>query len=140
MDSEPVPNNGLTCNGKPRTYGLRLSTLDACVLVVAIVATICSWSLTAGWSALLLFVVLHFFLFCNVFRIRRKPELIWAATFLVNCYLWVYLGSASVAGIALSQVVVTILILTYEIRLPYYHGILARAINPRLDDYLAGRV
>ena len=29
------------------------------------------------------FVVGHFFLFCNVFRIERKPELIWAAVFTV---------------------------------------------------------
>jgi len=63
---------GLTYQGKPRTWGLRFSILDGVVLVLAAVVTVGTWSTTVGWSGMVLFVVLHFFLFCNVFRIRRK--------------------------------------------------------------------
>lgn len=45
----------------------------------------------AGWGApwlgtfawLPLVVLGHFFLFCNVFRVRRRDEMIWSACFLV---------------------------------------------------------
>ena len=131
---------GLTYSGKPRTHGLRFSVLDGCVLVAAFVLTMSTWSMTFGLSALILFVVLHFFLFCNVFRIRRKPELIWAATFVANCLAWILTGNISTLGITVAQAVITTVILLHEIRLPYYHGIYAETINPRLGDYMSGRL
>jgi hypothetical protein len=60
------------------------------------------------WSALLLtialdrlnypgwwlpgMVVAHFFLFCNVFKVPRKLELLWAAVFLINTGVWLAAG------------------------------------------------
>ena len=140
VDDESESDVGLTYSGKPRTHGLRFSVLDGCVLVAAVVLTIATWSFTFGLSALIMFVVLHFFLFCNVFRIRRKPELIWATIFVVNCLIWISTGNVSMLGITISQAVITMLILFREVRLPYYHGIYAQTINPRLDEYIAGRV
>ena len=114
--------------------------LDGIVLIVSLVATLTTLDLTDGLSLIILFVVLHFFLFCNVFRIRRKPELIWAATFIANCALWLVFGEFNLTWIALTQSVITICLILFEVRLPYYHGVFAKRINPKLDDYLFGRL
>ncbi len=131
---------GLTFQGKPRTWGLRFSLLDGIVLAVAVVATAATYDFTAGLSLLGLFVVAHFFLFCNVFRIRRKPELIWAGVFVANCLAWSIFHRLHIAGICLPQCLLTAILVIYEIRQPTYHGVFARSWNARLDEYLAGKV
>ena len=62
--------------------GFRCSVFDVAVLAVGAVGSIFAWQHTAWWAGVgVAFIVLHFFLFCNVFRIRRVPELIWASIF-----------------------------------------------------------
>ncbi|WP_156346572.1 hypothetical protein [Verrucomicrobium spinosum] len=58
--------------------GFRFSWTDALVLILG--AGLTGWLASfAGELALLAaWVIGHFFLFCNVFRIGRKPELVWA--------------------------------------------------------------
>jgi len=81
------------------------------------------------WSALgkiaLLFpvVLAHFFLFCNVFRVRRSLELIWAGVFVVNFAAWSMAGSFSWWPVLLVQTPVTIACIGMEMRSPRYHGI-----------------
>ncbi len=110
------------------------------MLVLAVVATVFTYQITAGLSLLILFVVGHFFLFCNVFRIRRNTELLWAAIFVTNCAAWLFLGNRQINYAMLCQLPVTVLLIAYELRLPIYHGIFAKRLNPRLDDYLAGKI
>jgi hypothetical protein len=136
MPNDSESTIGLTYAGRPRTWGFRFSVVDGIVLVISVVLSIGGYQATAGFSLLILFVVLHFFLFCNVFRIRRKPELIWAGAFLLNCGLWLLLGRFNLATVTIGQSLLTIILLSLELRLPCYHGIFARRINPRLDDYL----
>jgi hypothetical protein len=129
---------GLTYQGKPRTCGLRFSLIDGVVLLVAAAASMGAYRFTYGYSLLVGFVVLHFFLFCNVFRIRRLPELVWGGTFVVNCLAWIVLGNLNLAGMCGTQALITIAVIANELRLPCYHGIFARRINPRIEEYLSG--
>lgn len=123
-----------------RTCGFRLSLADVFILAAGAAAS-AGWWFYIGETALLIpFVVGHYFLFCNVFRVRRKPELIWAAVFLLNCVAWAAVGYLSLPGIGGLQLVVTVAIIICEIRSDTYHGILARKINPRIEEYLAGRI
>ena len=116
------------------TPGFQLSVLDVVVLVIAVIGTYVlgrySW-----WAGLIiLFVVGHFFLFCNVFRIARKSELIWAGTFevLTACtILWETPGW--IITIASSLLLTTFLVVL-EMRKPSYHGIFWQRINPGLLD------
>ena len=82
----------------------------------------------------------HFFLFCNVFRVRRSYELVWAVCAVVNFFAWRYAGSGPVPawGVIALQAPVTIAVIVREMRSPRYHGIFAERLNPRLPDYLAG--
>ena len=136
-NAEPT---GRTDQGKPRTWGLRLSAVDATVLVLTAAGTVLGWRRTDGVILLLPFVVGHFFLFCNVFRIRRKPELVWGSVFLLLCVTSFLLGQFSVSWLCGLQLGVTLVILFIEIRHPRYHGIFARTLNPRLEEYLQGRL
>ena len=67
----------------------------------------CGFATWALWPAIgqlaLLFpvVVGHFFLFCNIFGIRRKLELAWSVIFIINASLWLVLGHFTWWGIGL---------------------------------------
>lgn len=123
---------------KQRTYGIRFSLPDGIVIAITILIT---WYFWENWNSVVLMlpVVLgHFFLFCNVFRIHRKYELIWASSFVINCLFWVvFMGNFSWTAILLTQSPMTLILILLGIRHPTYHGIFARRINSKnLDRYL----
>jgi hypothetical protein len=131
---------------RPRTWGFRFSLMDGAVLALGAVATAAGMLALEGafvdFAALGAFALGHFFLFCNVFRVRREPELIWTAVFILNAAGWELLGDGLTwRGVVAVQTPITLALLLWEIRHPRYHGIFARRLNPRhLDDYLAGRI
>lgn len=115
--------------------GFRCSVFDGVVLL--------STAIGAGWLAAtspiaaigLAFVVGHFFLFCNVFRIRRLPELVWAGVF-------TGLSAATILGeipgwpaTFLLSGLATVVVLVIETRHPAYHGLFWQRINPGLPEY-----
>ena len=55
---------------------------DVVVIVIGAVAAFALATLVPWWGLMVAFVVAHFFLFCNVVRMARPLELVWAATFL----------------------------------------------------------
>lgn len=123
-------------NQAPRfSPGFRFSPFDGAVLLVGFAASL-GLAMLDPWVALATaFVIIHFFLFCNVFRISRPPELVWAALFaaLVLCSLlfdaitWPHVFAVS--GFATS------ITLPIEIRRPSYHGVFWRRVNPALPDW-----
>lgn len=78
----------------------------------------------------------HFFLFCNVFLVWRRLELLWAAVFVINVAAHVACDKVSPCPSLLWQSPVTLIVIAWQMRSPWYHGIFARQINPRLADYL----
>jgi len=131
-----------SASGKGRTCGFRCSVLDISILLSLLIAFL----LTAGlirW--IIVFVVGHFFLFCNIFRVRPKFEYIWAVIFLANVGIWhlSFAGDYELMwfGIMITQVLVTIAVIIAEMRSPRYHGIFCRRINAKhIDDYLSGKI
>jgi hypothetical protein len=115
--------------------GLRLSTVDIIVLVVGVVGSIL-FGLYVDWIGYVIgFTHVHFFLFCNVFRISRALELAWAAVFVTLCVATILLeqpGWYVTIGISLCM---TILVIVLEMRKPSYHGIGWRTINPGLEAW-----
>ena len=81
-------------------------------------------------------VVGHFFLFCNVFLVRRSLELWWALFFVINTGWWLINGRSDWLPTLAWQAPVTIFVILLEMLSPRYHGIGARRINRRLDEYL----
>ena len=111
--------------------GFRFSQTDAIAIVVGAVVTGIAWRFLPSAAPLFLVVLAHFFLFCNVFRVRRSSELVWGAVFLVNVVGWLALSEFHWLGVLALQAPVTIVVIALEIRSSGYHGVLWRRINPR---------
>lgn len=116
--------------------GFRLSALDVCVLVAGATGAIAVWRAAPEFAGLGAVAILHFFLFCNVFRVARRPELVWSAVFLICVLARTALGTPwpVLAGIVAAT---TVAVLWLEARKPSYHGVLWRRVNPGLEAWWA---
>ena len=118
--------------------GFRLSLLDVAVLLLGSIAVVALGNMTWWWGFVVGFVLAHFLLFCNVFRIARSLELVWAGVFtaLAGGTIaaekpgWIITAAASFA--------VTIIVVVLEMRKPSYHGIGWSRINPKLPSWWEG--
>ena len=115
--------------------GFRISVSDSIALFIGISGAIVAW-MYEWWAGMIIgFVVGHFFLFCNVFRIARKPELFWASVFTVLSIATILSGKPGwIVTFTLSFAVAVVLI-CLEMRKPYYHGVGWRWINPGLPEW-----
>jgi len=120
----------------PRRHGFRFSLSDGLIVVGATVLSVWLRSIAFDLWWLVPVVLGHFFLFCNVFLVWRRWELVWAAIFVLNVARHVASGSVSCRSVLLWQAPVTIGLIALQMRSPWYHGIFARRINPQLDAHL----
>ncbi len=121
-----------------RTYGFRFFATDAAFLGACAVAAFALRETLGPLVWMFPVVVAHFFLFCNVFRVRRSYELGWTAAFLANALAWQLFGSFTWPGVLAVQLPLTAAAIVAEMRSPSYHVVWARRLNPRLDEWLAG--
>jgi hypothetical protein len=120
-----------------RTYGFRISRSDVVVLLVAGVAAGMLWPINRLCASITLIVVGHFFLFCNVIRLHRKWELLWAAIFVANATVWWGLwADLRVWPVLVTQLPVTIVLIAIQMRSRSYRGIGAQRLNPHLQEAL----
>ncbi len=83
----------------------------------------------------ILFVLGHFFLFCNVIRMARSSELSWAAIFVGLSASTIVYGFPSWSVTLLLSLAATFALIALEIRKPSYHGIYWRKLNPKLPEW-----
>jgi hypothetical protein len=115
--------------------GFRLSKIDVLFLCVAIPASL-ALALTHEWlGGVIAFVVGHFFLFCNVFRISRGLELTWTGVFLGLAACSILVSKPPWLVTCLLSLVVTLIVVAIEMRRPSYHGAWWHRINPKLQDW-----
>ncbi|OAI57177.1 hypothetical protein AYO49_02635 [Verrucomicrobiaceae bacterium SCGC AG-212-N21] len=138
--SDPLPQSSadliaiVNAAKQPSTFapGFRFSLLDLFVLVAAAVGT---WLVgrELWWAGMLIgFVVGHFFLFCNVFRISRGAELVWAGIFLVLAGTNIATDFPGWPVTFAATLITTIMLIAREMRQPWYHGIAWQRFNPNL--------
>jgi hypothetical protein len=121
-----------------RTAGFRFSVIDGIAIALCGLGMWGGWDLLQGFVWILPFALGHFFLFCNIFRVRRNYELAWVAVFFANFAAWYLSGQFTWLGVLGVQAPITLLTIGGEMRSPRYHGIFCQRINARLDEYLAG--
>jgi len=124
---------------KCRTWGFQFSRTDAVVIGFFVSSALFFEHFDNPLWWLLVIVAAHFFLFCNVFRVRRFFELWWAGIFIANAGLWLMFEKLVWTNVLACQFPVTAAFILTEMRTAYYHGVFARKINPRLTDYLEYR-
>jgi len=115
--------------------GFRLSALDITVLVIASLAAAVLYHVDEAISFCLLFVIGHFFLFCNVFRLPRPLELIWAVVFAASAastMVWALPGWPLTGALTL---LATVVVITIQIRRASYHGVAWQKLNPELPEW-----
>ncbi len=122
---------------KKKTFnpGFRLSVIDAMVIAGSCVSVIGLIPITPKLSFVICYAVGHFFLFCNVFRISRIPELIWSGLFISLTGLNLLTEKPGWAWVVVSTLTVTIIIITIEMKKKSYHGIFWKKINPALEQW-----
>ena len=125
---------------RPRTWGARLSWRDVLVLVVGSAATWWLQPRIGPAAGVIPMAIGHFLLFCNIFRIHRTKEILWAVTCVINISAWGLFDDLWWPGILLVQTPLTVAAIIWEMRGPWYHGIFARRLNRRLDEYLENRL
>jgi len=132
----PVITTQTSLTASRRTWGFRFSILDA-VAIAAFAAVIAGLHWLGGslWW-LVAIAAVHFFLFCNVFRVIRHRELIWAALFILNVAFWLLLGRLDWFSVLACQLPVSVGVIAWEAKATRYHGIFADRLNPNLKDYL----
>jgi len=123
--------------------GYRISMLDMLVLVMGIAGAVAAWQSIWWVGFVILYVLAHFFLFCNVFRISRVPELIWACLFVLLASATILAETPGWVGTIVASLVLTTVLIVREIRLPSYHGVAWQYWNPELpqwwDAFVASR-
>ncbi|MDA0750697.1 MAG: hypothetical protein O2964_08295 [Verrucomicrobia bacterium] len=115
--------------------GFRISAMDVGILVAGVMGASIVWSSSVLWALIILFVVAHFFMFCNIFRIPRRPELIWAGTFISLSFMTIVFelpGWLITAGTSFGLAAILI---RQSMRRPDYHGVAWQKINPGLRDW-----
>ena len=115
--------------------GFRLSQLDIAILLVGIVGVVLAGLVAPYAGFVIAFVVGHFFLFCNVFRVSRLPELTWAIIFIGLSAATILVGQPGWLVTALCSLIVTIGVIFREIGTPSYHGVFWRTWNPDLEAW-----
>lgn len=126
--SNPAPQRRYQC----KAHGFRLSRMDVGVIVSVIVLTVVARPWLGEMSWLFAIVAGHFFLFCNVFRIHRKYELVWSGLFVINVSTLCVIGAVDWGLVLAAQSPITALFIVLSFVQRDYHGVLWRyAPNPR---------
>lgn len=112
--------------------GFRLSVLDVFVLVFGATAAIVLSTSVWWWGFVTAFVLAHFFLFCNVVRMARPLEFVWASIFVAQAGATVAIDAPGWLVTALVSLAVTVVVVMAEVRKPSYHGVGWQRINPGL--------
>ena len=115
--------------------GFRFSVVDALVLLLGAIATVIVWSFLWYAGFIVAFVLVHFFLFCNVFRVSRLPELVWGGVFSGLATTTILTARPGWLITAVVSLVVTVAVVFRETRKPSYHGILWNTVNPNLRTW-----
>lgn len=119
--------------------GFRLSVTDLVVMVVGASGAFLLSRIDSNLAFVVGFVVVHFFLFCNVFRLSRPPELIWATSFTLSAAATITLSWPGWTTTFVGAAALSALLIAREMGKPHYHGIWWRRLNPTLESWWDAR-
>ncbi|MBU1431853.1 hypothetical protein KKF91_15030 [Myxococcota bacterium] len=105
-----------------RAVGARIFWWDPLVLISATALSALAWPLIGGLAGLPLLVVGHFFLFCNVFRVGTRRELVWAVALALAAVGWSAVGRLTLLAVTLSILPVSVGVILDARRASDYHG------------------
>jgi len=111
-------------------WGFRWRAWDLPVLLTSAALALALQGPLGPTAWLVVLPVAHFFLFCDVFRVPTRLELVWVACFVANVAGWQLAGGLSTLSVLLTQLPITAGVIGWTMRSPLYRGVLADRINP----------
>lgn len=100
----------------PEGRRFRFSYLDLAAIILAGLATWVLWTFIGSFALIVPVTLGHFFLFCNVFRVRRSYELLWSVCFVGNLAYWLSFPELNWLGVLAVQSPLTIGLIALELR------------------------
>ena len=119
-----------------RRHGFRFSILDAATIAAGLGLTFWLHAVDFPLWWIVAMAVGHFFLFCNVFLVWQRWEMIWAVALILNVGFHMASDSFGWVSPLLWQLPWTALFIGLQIRSPFYHGIFAERWNSQLQTFL----
>jgi hypothetical protein len=119
--------------------GFRLSVGDILILVAGTVGAVVAARIDQWAGVAVGFVVGHFFLFCNILRMSRRLELVWAAAFSILAISSVVWGLWRWPVVLVCTSGLTVSLAAVEMRRPSYRGAGWRRLNPDLPRWWAAQ-
>lgn len=119
--------------------GFRLSAFDIGVLIAGAIGSVLVALQLSVLGAAIAFVIGHFFLFCNVIRMARPLELVWAAMFAVISGATALAGFPGWPATFVMSAIATLILVAIQLQMPSYHGVLWQHFNPQLPEWWAQR-
>jgi hypothetical protein len=112
--------------------GFRISLFDTVFLTLGIAGSL-FLATKLWWAGFVVgLVILHFFAFCNVFRITRRSELVWAGAFVLVCGSTITTGFPGWIATGVASVGLSSFLIWRETKYDDYHGIFWQIWNPGL--------
>lgn len=120
---------------KPRSpAGFRVLPHDKFIIPLFFLIGLTLFQIGQPWLGLVFFVtVFQFFLFCNVFRVQTKLEMLWVGAAL-PVSLWFLISDGSMVLLSLWMTFSGCVVILWEIRGSRYHGVFWKHLNPGLLD------
>ena len=112
--------------------GFRITALDAVILLACAIGSTLAAHVEWWLGLIVAFATIHFFLFCDVFRVQRPFELGWAILFVLLAGSTITFHIPGWSVTIASSLIATVALVTMEMRKLSYHGIFWQRINPRL--------
>lgn len=120
--------------------GFRCNVFDIVILISGILVAIVAVPFALWLANAIVWVVSHFFLFCNVFRISRPLELAWALVFVFLCAGTLTLSIPPWSITFVLSAAATVVVISLEVLKPSYHGVGWQWINPSLRQWWRSNV
>ncbi len=117
--------------------GFRLSEIDVGILLAGLPISVLIGRLDESLTLVVLFTLAHFFLFCNVVRMSRPLELLWAVLFVVLAVSTILSGFPPWIYTFSIMLLVTAILMVVQVLRPSYHGVFWRRLNPDLPQWWA---
>jgi len=114
--------------------GFRISLTDVVFIILFSLWLWFARSIDTNLFVLSVWPPAQFFLFCNVFRIARKSELIWVCIYLATALPCYNYGFSPFIPLA-AGIMAGLVAIAHETRKPSYHGVFWQHFNPELESW-----
>ena len=90
-----------------------------------------AWSVAGPFALFIPYLLGHFFLFCNTFRVGGERSLIWVGTFLANAYFWPQTQTFWIHVTVTIQSLIAIGLIVHCVLGRNYQGLCCEQVNPQ---------